>query len=277
MSFFPRIMNKPKPYGEGRLVYPDNRIEMPELMIPGKKPIGLLEVDWNSQMTKHLEHIWGLGVNIGSCLKDKVGGLDGVNSGLTINQGSLYSTATANHATVGDTASFGYHKNDRRWTAVCQFKLDDYTADSADPIIASTYSSSEYGISIYYDNRNVIGNLKRLTFYMAVGDPGDPVALYYDGVVHDNNMHTYILRSNGMAAGNTSDLWTDGVHIGSATSSWNPVETTSNMSRPVQLLNLNSTLNFNGTVPLIMLFGEAIPDTICRSLSADPYQFLEPA
>ena len=263
-----------------QLIVDEIMLREPNLLVPGKKPVGSLKIDWNNKNTAHLVNLWGLGTNLGSCLKDRVGVAPGINGGLEIQRGSLYQPGSNQYATVGNVSTFGFHKNDRRWTAVIQLRFDDYNTDDFGVIVGSTISSASKGFCIWYENRTSQGSPHRLMQYMAPGTTGNSVSIAHNGFVSDSNLHTYVFRSDGAVAGDTGSLWIDGALVSTVDGTIEtPSTTTTDMAYAARIgmAEQYPTLIMPMEIPLIAFFNEALSDGGCQSLSLDPYQFLIPA
>ena len=90
------------------------------------------------------------------------------------------------------------------YTASMWFKLDDYTQNSSQVLLANNYTSSNVGLQVWYDNRSGIStNALRVNSWA-----GSSVSTNTGSAITDNNWHHLVVTATG--ASGTLEVYLDG-------------------------------------------------------------------
>lgn len=234
---------------------PDPRFEMPELLIPGKKPAGSVVIDWSNQITRSMELFATCG-EVKTSIRNKVTGEQ-----LTeMTAGANSVVATGNGIGIESAASLN----------------GGYTTAADIPGTSGSYS-------LMFQCKFPVPHVSWTTFFRANTLTRHHVLLDANGLIgcYDNNgagfyssgydtdnlsgVHTVVATVNG----SNTTFFISGKNVGTASRSMN--------AEVRFLLNATSGQGIKSPVLCIAAFSRELADSEAISLSNNPYQLVVPA
>jgi len=131
---------------------------------------------------------------------------DGIYSSYPSNSYSAFFDATNDTIDTGD--KFDFIQNTCNFSIVAWVKFTDHTSTTAiQSILGTTYTSSQKGFYLFYDNRVGNNNILKVSF-----PAGTTASINVDDGITDDNWHHLVVTC---VAGGTLKLYKDGTVIGS--------------------------------------------------------------
>ena len=257
---------------------PDPRWQAPELLTPGKKPVGPVEIDWSHPAAQYFET--GLLFNetgtktIGPWDVGWTNNSSNVSLGV---DGGVYGAVIATNDTT-DT----HYLYDSDWLDVYQTRTGkNQMYGSGGSTIAFKFilhdlsPADDLGI---FDMGGDDGS-SGLYVFSHLADSGKLKCAYGNWVTHStsgfsinaNQWYSCVWR---IKEDTSTELWVDGVSVDSAASSGTVSTSQMEIGRAFGGIYAHSLF---GSIAHWYVYRQALPDAMCASLSRDPYQFLIPA
>jgi len=276
-SFNPLLLNKAKPAGEGRLIIPEPRFEMPELMIPGKKPRGNVVIVAPYDFT----FFYLLRENGGVVVNDTARNINGtiLSASAPNDYYSWTPEGILNTTDPGGLDNEIIHIDAGRTMNISS----GFIMGWSEIYTGGNFNNDAWGIGDYYENKGAYGiSLGKNNF---VRLDTDTVKATIGGVSLDasdtrsigNRMLTYSCACWSDGAYNHAYIFKNGRLLGSSDSLLNSTsvgDTSWGIGR--HIVGLGSQ-GLNALVLGAFLIERTHDLNFARNLSANPYQFLEPA
>jgi hypothetical protein len=243
------------------LLFPNDRLSMPELLIPGRKPTGPVTIDWDNPLSKGLKRFYLLGPTfIGDLVSSKTLAFAGTDFPRTHLDGAISFNGTNNYA---------YHDNGQMAdviydgaTLIADPKLKSGAADA----FHTVYRHEVGGTNKIEIIRNSISNKWEFNILkgsesvcQSIDDSVNGELVTLAGTYDKTTAKLYkngILQDTQTAASGSIGAIGDSMHIGS----W---EGTADF--------------FDGFLNYAIVYDRALEESEILSLFNDPYQFLKPA
>jgi hypothetical protein len=178
---------------------------------------------------------------------------DGIFSSYPSNSYSAFFDATNDTIDTGD--KFDFIQNTCNFSVVAWVKFTDHTSTTAiQSILGTTYTSSQKGFYLFYDNRSGNNNVLKVSF-----PSGSTATINVDDGITDNDWHHLAVTC---AASGTLKLYKDGSVIGS-TSAPSTTATTAlyTMKLGSVLISGNNTNGLFGYMDEVGIFNRELTST----------------
>jgi len=237
----------------------DPRFETGELFTPQRRPVGLVEIDWD-RIPESIQAFFLMN-NQKNLADPQLPFVTPVGSPVQEGSGVDFLNATARFETSSDSSTMDDIKNATELTVVLHITTRSVAA-------AHQYCGCSVTASAARRWEIVVGSADTNQFeFFKDNTGGDPQFTFAANTLVESGTNVYVFRwSNN----DTGDLWrNDGLHeqiIDGDPGTFN--------SDGTKLFEFGM---FDGIGHSVQVYNKALPDAICRSLSFDPYQFLIPA
>lgn len=266
------VMYLPEPKG---FKVPAKQLAAPELLIPGRKPIGPVEIDWTNPLSKGLHHVF-LHNSLQGGIKDLVSGLllpfsDSVTPGDGISLRGDFTRATQDNT---EFVGFGDGVVGQTWYP---------------PVVDSTTEISTFQIVRYLGS---VGDADEKTLF-ATSDDADAGStdLFASAVLEDGKWHS--IGSGLSIPENHIEMFEDGISLGGTGSTptglnvrvrYDPQGNQYqyrhgiNFGNGLRIGNHEQSTNdgWEGDMALSLFWTRYLSPAEHLSLARDPYQFLKP-
>lgn len=245
----------------------------PNLLLPGKKPLGPIKIDPTHPLVPDIEAAW-IQV-VGNQLRDL--------TGKYVTPDINLSTPNGNHLSFnGGTDGCGYDERpigngDR--TLMVKFRAE--SASDMMPLLAMRVAADPYALVSLQCNGyiNASGNVTPAAGEISAFCNPTPIAIARsDATIVDGGWHTVIAV---FEEGSAIRLFSDGQNVTDSTAQVYQDANSYNANQHTELggmADLSSAGNaLNGDIEMALLLTTAITDEQAILLSKDPYQFLIPA
>jgi hypothetical protein len=251
------------------MIIPDARWEMPELLMPGKKPVGPVKIDWSHPLTRELRFCDIAGA--GDLVSGSAPSVDnttkkGSSDGLVL----VCSTSQINRQYDFDPLKTSSGDGLGNFTMVVRGNPFATTTSSHAFVQKADDNGSPFNqVGLYFNTNASFGGTNASFAFIAYD--GGTSAVASAGQI-DSEFHTFA----GHRVGTAMFIYRDGVALATASPA---VRDIYDGNRRIAIgSNGSSGANaYLGDITFAMAWDRALTDIEHASLAADPYQFLIPA
>ncbi len=251
------------------LSIPDPRWEMPELLIPGRKPIGAVEIDWSHPLTAGLKNFYLIKdendknlLNGQSCTYFQGG--DGWTFGPSDGQWAGLCNAAGTDFNYIETHDDTFAEGGNNYTYLVQGRFDNDSTANIDILPASF---GEYGARIQIQHTGANGSPHSVQHfhYNGAANSGSDVVL--TGSESNTVQCIAALSKNGSMA-----VAANGTFFLEHTTSAVPAAVPSNPDRMFDTWGYS----MDGALFLVAKWNRGLSESEAREITRDPYQIIIP-
>lgn len=177
-------------------------------------------------------------------------GFDSTSNDTPFNSYSVSLDGSDDYIEISD--KFDFIQQSCVFTVSAWLKLDNVNANALQGFVSNNYTSSSYGLYLFYDNRSVTGSSKDLRVLFSANSVNTDI-IVANGIT-DTNWHHYAVTCT--ASGGTLALYVDGSLVDSTTA---PTTTTNTANGNLRFGSAtNNSAHFDGLIDEVAVFNTAL-------------------